>query len=582
MEAMLNIQVWLLRVAFLALAVVLGVAARRLPRPGGRAAIGGALVVMALTILAAVVRYSDSLWSVSHENALGYVILEDAARLDRFPTYGLGGHVLYNLAFLLAPDTPTSVFGLNFVLSVASVPLVFSVVRRLFASAGAGLVSAALLAAHPTHIRMSASENLFIPFLFFALLGLAALLWALDGERERAPWGQRLMLLVGAALSLALAVQIRPLGVVLALPAALVFLLHGGSPRDRLRSSATWVALVVGLVVVALHVVLIVGRMGSGGGEMDFVRSHLAPGLLVANLTTPSRNALIDPAVTPAGLLVLCGLGVLGMSLFDRRRLAILLPTAVVAVVLHTTFGENPVDQLRFHLAPTLWVVIVAGGSVLGVTAFARHFGTPESRLPNVLIAVLVAGALSGLLTHRQVFAARYDTQREFAFLSEAIPLLPKSGTLVRLGRASANGVLTTELPTSWMAAEGRRPTVLSAEQWLADPESAPRPVFWFRGTSCWFFVNEADIAEAAAAWPDSTPPLPLRPPCVAVEAAGPWRLVAELSFSAQPDRFEVLSPEITLGLYEWVPPPDEEPEEASTEPGAPPSDTSARDPAAQ
>jgi 4-amino-4-deoxy-L-arabinose transferase-like glycosyltransferase len=78
---------------------------------------------------------------------------------------------------------------------------------------GAALLSACLLAFNPAHIRLSATENLFIPIMFFALFSLAALLIALKSERRPQ---QALFLLSGASLTLAM--QTHPLGVLLVIP----------------------------------------------------------------------------------------------------------------------------------------------------------------------------------------------------------------------------------------------------------------------------------------------------------------------------------------------------------------------------
>ena len=533
METRLTIQIWLLRAALLALPVLLGLSlravrrfVREVPRPV-------ALALLGVLVLSLVARALGGLWSVNHENALGYVIFEDAVALDHVPFYGLGGHVWYNALLTVFPTAPSTLFASNFLLGALTPLLVFAVAWGLLRHGPAALLAATLLAANPCHVRLSASESLHVPLLFFGLLAAAALLVALEQTRARAP-----ALLAG--LSCALAVQTRPLGALLAVPVLLVLVTRPVGDRPWWRRGDLWLAATLAAAVVAPHGYEIVDRLGQGGGQLDFFR--VGPATVLPRLLVPAQHALVDWAVTPPILPLCLLLGVVALAWRDRRSLLVLLPTWLVFTYFHTTHGENPVDQLRFHMGTLPWAVLLAGSA-------ARLADPLRPRARAALAAGLVALTLSGFVLQRGVLTARYDAHHEYDFLAEAHPALPDGATLVHLDRFTADRVLTTELPRSWLRAEGKLSASRFASQLLEVPTDTPPdagPVVWYRGVTCWSFVPHVDFRDED----EGTPRPTVRALCRALENAYTMTPIAERTFAASPDRFVVPAPRITIGFY--------------------------------
>ena len=589
MVGWLTVQVWLLRAALLALPALVWLAwrpARAWLQDVPRAAWFG---LAAVVVGGAVARAAGSIWSVNHENAIGWVIFEDAFALDHVPSYGLGGHVLYHAVLSLLPTAPASVFAVNFALATLTPALAFLVAWGLLRHGPSALLTAALLAFHPAHVRLSASESLHVPLLFFSALGLAALLCALardpsedgrpgpegdagarrleDGRQangwQASGWVASAPLLL-AAVALALAVQTRPLGALLVVPVALIFALRTRRPLAWLHSPTFWGAFAVASALTAAHVAFLWSRVTADDGGLSFFR--VAPGDILPRLLEPAQHALVDPAVTPFALQLLVLLGVVALVVFDRRALAILLPTALVYTWFHTTHGENPVDQLRFGMGPLPWLALLGGAALLPLSRLL-----PPTRTGAKIAAAGTAAALllaaSGLVWQRDVVSARYDTQREAAFFRAALPHLPERGVLVQLDRFSADRILTTALPTWWFRAAGHDLRPIEARRFLADPSAlrGDAPVVWYRGVTCWAFDKEIDLRRPASS-PKGQPPKGrppkgqpeggegcdprLRPECRELEQGFRLTPLVETSFPANPDRFLTVARTLTIGFY--------------------------------
>ena len=523
-EQSLNIQVWILRLAFLSLLGLLAVnwpRLRKLVAEEPRAIRWSLLLVL---VAGVVVRVGWSLWSVNHENAIGWVIFEDAARLDHFPSYGLGGHVLYNAWLKLFGTRPDVIFAGNFVLASLTPLLLFMLVRRLFGCSRGALLAAALIALNPVHVRLSASESLHIPAMFFALLTLVALHVALQ---SRDAWLPVLL----AAVSFALAVQTRPLGVLLILPVVASLLLRPRAEGIRWR----WLALgaAMAFVLCAVHGMWLWERVQDSSG-MSFFR--VAPRDILPRLIQPAKHAFVDPAVTPLALQVLVVLGLVGMLVRRWRSAIVVLAILLPAVYLNTTHGQNPVEHLRFHLGVLPWFALSAGGATLLLEKVS-------GRGKDAVFALVVLVVAASLPLHRSVLSPRYDAHRELSFwqtqLSEFPPGFSKAATLVSLDRFQADHSLTTELPISWFAAfrwtTGR---FVSASDYLRNPA---RKVLWYRGITCWYHEPNSEPAKGPA----------MRELCRRVEESGTLRPIVETAFEANPARFRVRVPEMTIGFYE-------------------------------
>ena len=559
METRLAIQIWLVRTILVALPVLLWLSRRAIRHFFRDVTRATWCTLFGIVLVSLAVRAVGGLWSVAHENALAYILLEDAAALDHLPSYhGVGGHVLYHALLHVFGHSPRSVISANFLLSGLTPLLVFAVGWGLWREAGGSLLAATLLAVNPCHARMGPTEALHVPMLFFGLLGLAALLVALHDRRWPAP-------AFLAALAFAFAAQVRPLGALLAVPAVLCVLTHRSGVRAAVRRWDLWAAFGVVVVAMAPRIYeLLALASGAGAEQLGFFR--LQPDTILSRLFVPAQHAFIDHEVTPVVLQLFAMFGILALALSERRSLVVLLTTWLVHTYFNTTHGENPVDQLRFHMGTLPWAVLLAGA-----TARVRLLIRGEERRSWRVAALvtLIALPIPGLMARRDVLTARYDQQQEFDFFAEAMGALPDEAVIVHLDRFTAGRELTTELPRSWLRANGKLSETIPASVFLArsagsggegsegaapDPEGE-RPVLWYRGVTCWSFVPHVDFApDREAPGGRAAPDVPgnplLRPLCREVESRWRTEALAERSFPSRPDRFFVPAPRITIGFY--------------------------------
>ena len=89
--------------------------------------------------------------------------------------HGNGFHALYGLLFSVLPRCETSVVVVQYLMSVACIPLVYFAARFIFEKKSIAAWSAAVLAALPAHAYFATTETRLVPGVFFMLLSLCAL-----------------------------------------------------------------------------------------------------------------------------------------------------------------------------------------------------------------------------------------------------------------------------------------------------------------------------------------------------------------------------------------------------------------------
>jgi len=547
--ALVTCQVWLLRLAlaFLAASFLLfrqGLAdhLRSVPRRTW-----GALAAIVAASFAA--RLLGSAWNVDHENALAYKAFQDALFVTQRPNFGLGlaGPVLWNAALAVAPTDLRTLFALHCVLGGLTPALLFVAARRVHGSDAAALLSAALLGFNPVHVRLAATENLYIPQLFFCAFALA--LGALALEQPRARWA-----LLSATIALLIAMQFRPVGLLYALPALALFFLRSDGVEGWRRHPALRAAIVACVVLLPLHVLGFFQCILPEARRLNLSRAHL-PGLF-----DPWSNPTIDPATTPLVLMACTVAGIAALVLTERRALAITLPIFLGVVWLNDT-PRSDIARLRYALEPAFFACLIAGAAM-------HHLRKGDKRLPAAALALAVLVSAGELVARRPLLARRFDAQREFSFLTATAASLPSEALVV----VPATDDHFTADPWLWLSSTGRHLTPVEAKSWLRDPARWPlataQTVLWYRGITCWIGgLPSASPTPRALPLQRFADPR-MRSQCRQIEQTFRLEPLAVTRFAANPeDDYGDRSDHLEIGFYRLhpaaspppPPPPDDE-----------------------
>jgi len=510
---------------------------REIPRP----------VLAALTLVTAsgtIVRLYGSLWNVDYENAHAYHTFAafGSHAAPSNPVYSLAVPTLWHALFAVTGPSLDATFALHFVLASLTPPLLFFAARGIYRDDGAALVAATLLAFNPTHVRTSATDNFFVPELFFWALGLGALAFALSHPRGRPA-------LFSAAAALCFGAQCRPFGAVAAIVALALFLFQEGGPRPWLREPAFRASLALAALVLPLHAFFLVRYTLPEGMRINATDGvpHLA------RVLKPESNVLLDLATTPWVLLALALAGLAALSDRSRRRtLALIVLPLLVNLWFNGPGAQNQTGRLRYHLEPLFWTALLAGGSALLLHRWPRLAG----RRRSLAVGALMLLAASGLYLNRRVLARRFDSQQEYAFLRRAAPSLPTEATIVTLDDRLPGTAVNTALPRPWFERLGKHWDYAPATTWRSRvPPTAPagRPVIWYRGITCWMF-DWPEPKPPAAPGPPGTPDPRMRRECQDLERAFVLEPIDEARFAAHPERMIVVAPRLTIGFYRLLP----------------------------
>lgn len=368
-------------------------AARLAERAVPRTAAVGALGAVFLAVVAAATRlpYLASVPRLTDETA--EVLLAFAiSRGDRLPLTNvdpyIGPHFSYVLAGLfrlvgpepLMPRATVAGFGILTVVCTAGLAataarLVGPRPRGAAPILAAALLAGLMLALNPLHSVVNsrvAWSHAVTPL--FTTAGLWALLVGVEGRRPRA--------LIGAGLSLGLAVSTHPTAALLVAAAGPYVLWRG---RALLRSPWLWGALAI---ILAVNLPILVFNVASGGGSVtgaaavlkEYGHGQVGPAHPTAYLQSVGRHLLLLEQLVAGPLAlrpptwaavldpVLLAYGALALAAFGSaaRRpagLLLVLPTAalVAGMAYLNTSKHEPVTDGRY-LAPALPLVAVAVG----------------------------------------------------------------------------------------------------------------------------------------------------------------------------------------------------------------------------
>jgi hypothetical protein len=435
----------------------------------------GALAMFAaVTALGAALRFTISPATFLHEYYHTSQSLPNLLSAENGGQYGLAGPSIYAAVNRVFGGQERAVFSTNAVLASATVPGVVLLDLSLRRSWPTALLSGLLVALLPMHLRFSASEELWIPGICFAVWSLAA--WA---AWLRRPDGVTLAV---AVVALGLAMQNRP--ELLALPAAhvlLVFVLR--PPREWLRTlfgPATLVAL-AGLA-------LLLARRG-----IDFVNMRGN----IPSLDQPGLGsiALADPTFTPDALLILGALGALvGLVRRPRETLWLAVLTVMFALIPAYAFGNAPC-RWRTQILSTVFAGMLAGGVLLWVDFRPiRRWG-----MPIVFVAAAVWAAL-GLWQRLDRVTELLDAQLEWAFLRDTVAKLPAQGDLIAYFNPPGAGQALDWIdpfPSFLLDRYEKKLGQVDLREIGGDREwPVPRPgLLYYQGMDCWGAMRQVSFS---------------------------------------------------------------------------------------
>ena len=418
---------------------------------------------------------------------------------------------------LLSGDTFHAWFAANQLLGMLTVPVAFLAVAALTRSPQAGLVGAALFAAWPLHIRISASEILQVQFGLVTLLGVALVALAATGGRLRT--------FAAAAFTAGWLVTLRPEAAVVVPLLAVIAVGHGPGVRTQWRSVGRWLILaLVGLAVWPTVVAIATSQNAAfiveGADGRDDVGLASVTKVLETLVAADERNVFLNPAVSPIWIYLMAGWGLLaGWLARARTAVTALVALGVSLLLVYSSMPPEtapwPLVRYQSGLFPVVgclaafglwdllgrvgwlrrgdgWRRVVAGAAV--AVAALVYWPAVQSLAGDLQVdrafALEVGRAHRAELMAPDVRIVTIDNRRRFRDLSprDSVPLLTN-------GRITMDG--------AW--------TVAHAFQGLAVGDGQP-PAFFYWGRSCWLAVAPGE---------------PVNPQCAAMKEAFELELVA-------------------------------------------------------
>jgi len=330
-------------------------------------------------------------------------------------SHGNGFHALYGLLLSLLPQSEMSIVVVQYLMSVACIPLLYFASRFIFENKSAAAWSAAVLAALPAHAYFATTEIRLVPGVFFMLLSLCAL-----GAASRV---RRLAPLVAAALFALLSTQFYPL----LMPLPLVIgLLAAAAPRMRIlfRSRRSW--LVAGLCLLAWCVPavwlawIILTREGAviGTGFWEVLTdAHTVLNPTFSPEPHLPYNAFLMSTCTPPLFWILALTGVVAVcaTRSGRRYVSWFAVLAVAAAAIIFTLPGMAPGRLNLprlqQAALVLWIMLTGVGLGLVVDMLLRReLFRAMAGAAAIVVAVLIwpgpTGKLHTLQHERRAFQA--------------------------------------------------------------------------------------------------------------------------------------------------------------------------------
>lgn len=426
-----------------------------------------------------------------------------------------GGYVAFTgLVFELLPSADETIWTINRLLGAGAVPLLYALMRARFADPLAAVAGAAALAVTPLLVRYSASDAPYIP-LCAAFLGALVAYDRFLATRSAAP-------LALAAGLLTAAMQLRPEGAWLVVPAALVAL---GRPLPDWQTVRRPAVLACALAVVALNALptwIAVTDHAPGGYAQRFV-------LIGSAFGSPWMVAPMTPRPL-AGLVVLGALAALTWGRPGILWLAAALvadPIDFPATALHGHFANA-----RYHI-PAMY--LACGLIGIGAAALVRLFIRAVPRALPAATALGIAIVVAAAAPRFDLLQRMWAPQREFEFLREQARHIDRDCTVVTLAHTPDSGFA----PFAYLV-PGQ---MLDITEFLENPRGDC--VLYYRCGNC--YSSSLDASRGLA----------MHPTCRAMEEQFHLEPIAEAKIPALPYRGETYSRDpLPIGLFRIRLPP--------------------------
>jgi hypothetical protein len=303
----------------------------------------------------------------------------------------------------------------SLVLSMLAPLALYPHARSVLLDSRAALVAAALLAVLPMHLRFSASDTGFMPMITLASMAFAATYAGLHEPRR----ARAALALAFVPVLVAMLFLLRPLDAIyVPLLLGLPFVaqgVHDDRPRPA-RVRIAWLGLLLLAVTLAVGVPHLLGKHGhdiSAGLDVETLRSALGV------LLSVRFNALLNPSITPPGLLLLALFG--AWDLARRRRLRLLgyLLAWMLAFVVVSAYvvPREPLMQARYHLHLVTPFLLLAAVGVDATLRQLSKLAVPQRRaVAGIMVLYLLASPLLHLRFIRDV---EFNEMREWTFVHE-------------------------------------------------------------------------------------------------------------------------------------------------------------------
>lgn len=440
--------------------------------------------------------------------------------------YGATGPALYRLAQALFGGDERTVFMTNLVLASLTVPAVAVLAWFILRDWTSAIVCGVLLAILPLHLRFSASEDLSIPGVAFAVWGVAASLAYIDRRR----WSD----LLAASCALVLCFETRP--EMLLVPLVPLTYLVLTRPVATWKGLFGWPALIAVVVTGVLW-----GQRFLFLRQVNLESEHGAS--LPVGLAQLKLIAFFDGDLVPRPLLLLVVTGLLALVWKGRARMAVWLMTMAALFIAFPlrSFQNPPPFNLRTQLFSFPLLLIVCSATML-------LFSSRRAWAGALVVGVV---ALVGVISCRAALAATADQQQEWAFIRDTAPDLPgDSGKLMTLSGGDLAGAGAHHrkidlFPEFVLRREHKKLIPIDLDQltWSGDWPAPSHGLYYYEGMYCYFVLES-----------DPSPTIDRQPRCQAVRDRYVLKPVATRTIPGpgySPLRYR--APPYEIGFYEVV-----------------------------
>ena len=345
---------------------------------------------------------------------MAYRQTDTALAFDVVPRYGAGAHVLHAALLRLGPVDHLTVIAGNTACALLTLPVLSAIAARLQPLPWAATAAAVATGLSPLLIRDARTESNLLPVqLALWSGGYLWLRWLKSGRRHE---------VIGAATLLLLAAVSRP-EMVAVVPLAMLALAVASGGQARLRTSGALLATLtaVGVVVVAPHVVHIIGQSGQ-------LHDGLRPLRWIAT-DMFARNVAMRPLWFPVGV-TLVATSALWLPAHAPRRAA----RALWALAL--LWGATYLVDLPEISVPRLYAGSVTTLSLAAAIGAAALLSRWPQRRRRAAACLCVLFAASAAVTVHTVFRPTNQDleERVLRKLTSHLPAHP--ACVLRLGDA--------------------------------------------------------------------------------------------------------------------------------------------------